>query len=75
MKSLTTLTVKEAVESGVLVCLTEYLDFWFGLLEDGVYNDIAFSIVATDISQTYDITQKQAQDVARFSLNKMGVTI
>jgi len=50
-------------------------DFWVELLNDGVYNDIAFSIVSTDVSTSNNITLKDAQDVVRFSLNQMGVTI
>ena len=50
-------------------------DFWVELLKDGVYNDIAFSIVSTDVSHANNISLKDAQDVVRFSLNQMGVTI
>ena len=50
-------------------------DFWVELLNDGVYNDIAFSIVSTDVSTAQNITLKDAQDVVRFSLNQMGVII
>jgi len=50
-------------------------DFWVELLKDGVYNDIAFSIVSTDVSTSNNISLKDAQDVVRFSLNQMGVTI
>ena len=75
MLSLTTPSVKASVALGLDVCLPDLLDFWFELVNDGIYNDIAFSIVATDVSHSHDITMREAQIVTKFSLNKMGVTI
>ena len=75
MISNTTLTVKQAVESGVAVCLTEILDEFCALKSDGVYDDIAQSICATHVATEYGLTQKQGQDIVHYSLTKMGVQI
>ena len=40
-------------------------DFWVELIKDGVYNDIAFSIVSTDVSTAQNISLKDAQDSER----------
>jgi len=75
MKSNTNLTVKDACEAGIPVCLPNILDEHFALIKDGVYPDIALSIIATHIATEHNLTQKQGQDVARFTFNKLGVIV
>jgi ADP-glucose pyrophosphorylase len=70
-----TRTVKESVEQGMEICLPNILDEFLALTGDGVYRDIAFSIVSTHLATEHDITMKQAQDVAKFTFDKLGVEI
>ena len=70
-----TLTVKESVAQGIEVCLPNILDEFFALTNDGVYRDIANSIVATHIATEHDITMRDAQRVASYTFDKLGVII
>jgi len=70
-----TRTVKESVEQGVEVCLPNILDEFLALTGDGVYRDIAFSIVSTHIATEHGITMRDAQRIASFTFDKLGVLI
>ena len=70
----TTLSVKASVALGLDVCLPELLDFWFELTEtDCIRPDVAYSIMATDVAGSHDITMRDANNVVRYSLTKMGI--
>tara|TARA_R110000824_G_scaffold346176_1_gene532900 strand:- start:364 stop:591 length:228 start_codon:yes stop_codon:yes gene_type:complete len=71
----TTHSVKASVRAGLDVCLPNILDEFFALTDDGVYRDIANSIVATHIATEHDITMREAQRVASYTFDKLGVII
>ena len=70
----TSLSVQAILQLGLDVCLPELLDTWFALTDtDGIREDIAFSIMTTDVATTHDISMRHAHDVVKFTLTKMGV--
>ena len=74
MLSPTTPSVKASLALGLDVCLPELLDFWLELTEtDCIRPDVAYSIMTTDVAGSHDITMREATNVIRFSLTKMGI--
>tara|TARA_R110002110_G_scaffold302375_1_gene516505 strand:- start:316 stop:570 length:255 start_codon:yes stop_codon:yes gene_type:complete len=70
----TSLSVQAILQLGLDVCLPELLDTWFALTaHDGIREDIAFSIMTTDVATTHDISHRHAHDVVQFTLTKMGI--
>ena len=76
MLSLSLPSVKESLALGLDVCLPDILDeFLLLTVEHFISVDSAIALMSYQISNAHDVSATQGDEIARFTLKKLGVVL
>ena len=73
MKNNTTLSVRDAVDAGINVCLPNKLDDYYLMQEDGSHDqDSAIQTLSYEVAEEHDLSATEAEDVLRYTFSMLG---